>query len=76
MSKRADLREDLKPGNILLEIDDHEDLAHHGSTQSRFDESTPLEASSIRSEAIETKPVDLLKTVKVRIVDFGVCELA
>ncbi len=75
-SRQTHLHQDFKSDNILLEIDTHEDRTHEGTTQSLFDASMPVEAARIKSEAIATRSVDSLKTISVRIVDFGVGEFA
>ena len=64
-------RIDIKPGNILLEIDKVEDVIQK-LKQSSHDRNEFLSAAMTPSEALITGSTDSLETVNVRIADFGV----
>ena len=64
-------RIDIKPGNILLEIDKVEDVIQK-LKQSSHGRNEFLSAAMTPSEALITGSTDSLETVNVRIVDFGV----
>lgn len=80
---------DLKPTNILLELDNSEDavteylsttsprLLKGSGTEQLNSHVVPSEVSAIPlREIIPTPLITLMKKIHVRIVDFGVCMLS
>ena len=80
---------DLKPSNILLELDDSEAVvsSYLGQTSVRTSQSKPTRLQDVNigsektaiptalSEVITTPLLSEMDDIRVRIIDFGVCRL-
>jgi serine/threonine protein kinase len=65
---------DVKPGNILIDIDDVESVVASHLKQSPQNTPMHVTASDLRSEALAATDADSMANINVRIVDFGVGE--
>lgn len=71
---------DLKPSNILLELDDPETVisGYLDQTSARTSQSIGRKESAISiplSEVVTTPLLSKIDNIRVRIIDFGVCML-